>query len=711
MVSRRVKDSQRRRSARACQACKRRKERCDGSQPCGRCLHRRVDADCTFVSRPRPLQSRPGLPDRASNEQAEAEGNTDSDFYLPSIRDIVGLDHLDKDALQQPSPVASGTIHPAIPASPSRLITPGRDTFVCTGEVAISSFLQAIRCLVKNSSWASAFVDGSLMHFNVESTPKNQSTWIFDIAKDPPSPPGLTEARHLVAWYLYATNCLLNLHQESELDQKLLAWQRDVSNKVARTSTSAVFFLIFAIGAQTCDENRDDIAERYFYYGQFLTASRNIEDPDVFTVETYILSTMYLLGASRPNAAFMHLGTAVRAAYALGVERSECNMLHGQLECAKREHLWKAIRVLDIFMSASLGRPQATFETRDTTSDSNYSAMNELCTIFDSVLTEVYDNRVLSLEIVESISRRHRQWAAKFSKGLAADNIRPGEVVSIDGGKPAPNIGLIHLKEGYYITIMLLARPFLIESISSTMARAEVPTDTDDDIISPSCRRRIIVHAGVDSAIRTVDLLYGLVTAETAPKRLPFVASTLFVSGLVLGLAHFGDLDRWFPLEQSVERVLHLLSYFGRHDADARTTLAVMESLQGACRSYVEQRARQRMVQRSTIVGSLFGTVHAIPRALSQSEAHPRSQEPCPSSTPDATLDDKNDTGPETGQMMEPPNPEMGDGPAYQDLETLLGIASTEEEVATWSRRIDFDSFNGNLLFPSGSNVTANWEK
>lgn len=59
-----VAPDKRRRIARACDSCKRRKERCNGAHPCSICTRRRKELECNFSDTParllRPIHSSPG---------------------------------------------------------------------------------------------------------------------------------------------------------------------------------------------------------------------------------------------------------------------------------------------------------------------------------------------------------------------------------------------------------------------------------------------------------------------------------------------------------------------------------------------------------------------------------------------------------------------------------------------------------------------------
>lgn len=493
----------------------------------------------------------------------------------------------------------------------SRLIQDGRGKFMFIGDAANLSFLQTIRRLISGSPWASPFTDDPMRHSMVEVAPASPSSWILDMVENPPQRPDHADARYFALWYLLASNHLVSLFDEAELHHGISTWLgNSMADGMAQDPMSAIFFLVFAIGAQTCPENRDHLAEKYFNYGRFLTASTLMDDPSIPGVQANLLIAMYLLGASRRNAAFMSLGTAVRAAYALGIHRSDTNAFFDPPEYALRERLWKVVRVLDLFMSASLGRPPATSETRDTKSDVNYSATTDLCAIFETILTQVYSKRMVSTELVENISQHHRQWSARFTRGLDADGIHPDEYVSTEDSKKILNIGLHHLKEAYYWTIMLLARPFLVETISSALSQASAQARNEENPAPQSPSDQVLTHACVDSAIRTVDLTRMLVSQDDVPKRLPFVVNSLFISGLVLGLAHFGDLDRVFPLAESLASVQRMLSYFSPHDAVANRNLAIIKGLQASCASYLNHRARRKMARQSLLIGGLFGTVH-----------------------------------------------------------------------------------------------------
>jgi hypothetical protein len=592
----------RRRCAKACENCKRRKERCDGTQPCGRCLARDVDSECLFTGRPLFPNLAPASRFHLSEDMADT-----SDAEL-AVERLMNLDRnspqgTSRSYAQQNSPRSSAAPVPHL----SRLIRDAKGKFMFIGDSANLSFLQTIRRLIGESMGTCTLVADPLRYSMVEDTPDGHPNWIDAHSRGVVPKPSLAEATDLIHQYILATNCILDLFDESYLLQHLAQWLESTSE--ALDSVSSMYYLVLAIGAQTSPEEKDDIAESYFNYGRYLTTSNFMEDPSIWTVQSYALITMFMLGASRRNAAFMNLGIAVRAGYALGLHRREISDLFNSRECRTRERVWKVIRILDLFMSASLGRPPSTSETRDTTAADNYSASASLCTIFETILNEVYGKRMVSTELVERISERHRKWTARLHEGLGVDGIQPTD--DLEFGQQ-PNIGLYHVKEAYYWTIVLLTRPFLVERVSCHIRMMATSNDGNTpETFNESSSNQALVHACVDSAVRTITLLRSLDAYEKIPKRLPFVVNSIFVSALVLGIAFFGDLDRSFPLEQSLRDAQALLRRFDSHDALAKRNLMIVEYLETACRTYVDKRDRQKMDSHSRLVGSIFGEVHS----------------------------------------------------------------------------------------------------
>lgn len=488
------------------------------------------------------------------------------------------------------------------------------------GDSATLSFLQNIRRIVRRWLSDCSFVMDPLRHLTVEATPEGRSRgWIMSSAENPPPRQSPSEVEYLKQWYKQSANCVLLLFDDQELDRGIDEWleqqqKQQRGDKTDPDPVSSVYYLVFAIGAQTGPEDKDHLAEVFFNYGRYVTVETLMEDPDIPTIQAFALITMYLLNASRRNSAFMYLGMAVRAAYALGLHRKDISAMYPPAECQTRERAWKAIRILDLFMSASLGRPPSTSETRDTTGREDYSACNDLSKIFESVLSDVYAKRAISTEVLERISKDHRRWAAQSSEGLERDGIQQDGGNGVMLGNGQPNMGLLHLKQTAYWTIILLSLPFLLKAVSLHVdtSLSSLPPGQERDSSSFSSSNQALVFACLESAIDSIDLLEPLLSTSHVPKRLPFAMNSVFISGLVLGAATFGDLDANFPLERGLRLARCALKRFSRHDAVARRHCVILDHLQDACDKYIDLRARRKMERQGHFVKGLFGSINNI---------------------------------------------------------------------------------------------------
>lgn len=504
-----------------------------------------------------------------------------------------------------------------------------RGTYMYIGDAATLSFLQSARHIVHSVLARCDFVDDPLRQHGNEIHQRAGSSdgLIAQDGASPPPKPTPQDADYFINWFNLATNCLLNIVDQQELTRGLPDWCQRPQAEPGDTdsSSSAMYYLVLALGAQSCPEDKDETAERYFNHGRYITLTTFMEDPTLITIQCHVLITMYLLAGSRRNPAFMYLGTAVRAAYALGLHKQDVSALYPPSEYSTRERFWKAIRILDLFMSASLGRPPSTTETRDTTAKDNYSASNDLCFIFEKILTQIYAKRTVSTEALAYITHLHRGWTSRFTEGLKADGIPNSEHLETDCGS-VPNIGLIQLKEAYYWTVMLLTQPVLIEKVSlhASSSSSSSPTtpsaSTSNDILAAAC---------VDSAIRTSNLLASFISNSHIPKRLPLIVNSAFLSALVLGLAVFDDMDQTLPLRRSLENARMVLAKLAPHDAATKNHLSIVDSFKDACDRYVEIRTRRNMERQSRLIGGLLGSLDAdinvdINAGLPASDINPR---------------------------------------------------------------------------------------
>ncbi|KAF7121638.1 hypothetical protein CNMCM5793_009109 [Aspergillus hiratsukae] len=493
------------------------------------------------------------------------------------------------------------------------------------GTLVIAHFWILMRCLCQKSEWReilNSFVIDMVNIFSSVNLPLSQCYKAFNFDDEPsesmdlagvsmaPQLPSEEDVRYCIRWYTRATNCVFDLFSYNELVEKVIPWLGD---KRPSASKSCINFLVLAIGAQCGPRDMEREANAYFMHGRYLAMSQFFDKPRIVTVQIYALLAMYLLNASRRNAASMHLSVAVRTAYALGIHRPDATALFSATEASFRERVWKVLRILDLFLSTSLGHSPSTAETRDTGSQRGYSASNDLCYIFEKILCELYEKQEVQPSALHHVSTHHREWAARFHEGLQVDHISADEYVGDEPGSKQLNIGLLHLKEAYYWTIMLCSFPYLLELVQRRITNFSdpLPLPATNNVCAELLPQRdtLLAHASVNSAVLTIVLLRGLLHAREIPKRLPFVVNSVFTSCLVLGASFFADLDCVFPVEETLLTAEKLLGLFQQHDSLARRELSIVRSLRSACNEFVKQRHERWLKHQGVLIQGLFGDI------------------------------------------------------------------------------------------------------
>lgn len=518
--------------------------------------------------------------DSAPNPSTDAEIAIESLLTLSGSRSAPKTPSLEAipDMMFIPQPTTTAdpgrNLNPADPSSNApvpklaRLLKDGHGKFIFVGDSSNLAFVQNIRRLVKGEIGESGLTRDPLRHAMVEvnaSIPLPKSRKV--------KRPTVSEARDLVRHYLLATSGFIDLFEQGEILESISRWASTPESE-EESFEASIYYLVLAIGIQVKygSEGREvdehgvspgadgapSQAEIMLQRGRELVAASFMDDPSVMTIQSYALITFFMLTACRRNGAFMLLGIAVRAAYALGLHRGDISRLFERKERETRERVWKSLRMLDLYMSASLGRPPATSEvdggsiswdakSRDYETIQmgglNSSAMLRICFIFERIMNEVYCRREVSVQLVESISRQYRDWTLQLPDGLHTDGLdqKPGS------GTPTlqQTIGVAHLKSAYYWSIILLTRPFLIFKVSGKLKRRRklhqqlqlqqqatngdtAGDDADDKGGSASEVTSTLSEACIDAALRSVEIATDLVHTPGVPKRLFVVTNSSF---------------------------------------------------------------------------------------------------------------------------------------------------------------------------------------
>ncbi|PLB34055.1 coma-domain-containing protein [Aspergillus candidus] len=595
------------RCRRACDSCKRRKQKCNGEQPCTICIQRNKDSECHFSDKPARLLK----PNTSATDTMLL-----SEHILPTPQREPAMDRLlnsleDHSGTTEQQAVDDRDGMAPVPKV-ARLLQDGQGKFMYIGDSASLSFLQSVRRIVSASIGRCEFTEDNSRHSMLEAFQNSSTPQTGSLVP----PPCQDEAQRLANQYVLATSPLLDLFDLDEFYSRLVGWVDDPSGD--EDTVSSIFYLVMAIGAQASDIDQTS-AEQYFISGRQLAFSAFTETPSIYTIQSYVLISMYMLGACRRNGAFMNLGIALRAAYAVGIHRRDANALFCARERQAREHVWRSLRMMDLFLSSSLGRPPAT-------SDFDYDAATaagtpllspeeqlsttvvSLCHIFERILTEVYMKQVVSLRVADAISNQHRTWVRNLPSFLQPETQRQDDTQT-----ERSTLAAAHILGTYYWSIILLTRPFLIYRISHHVHRNRESTGTADSQSNSTSRIALFADACVYSALRCLDLVDGLHSQHTSlPRRLPFLINSVFNSAVVLGAAFFADYDNLLPLEDGMNKAERFLDLFVPHDPHACRFFQIVTYLRAAVTEYVRRRNRQWMERRSRQVDQLFGQVGPV---------------------------------------------------------------------------------------------------
>ena len=235
--------------------------------------------------------------------------------------------------------------------------------------------------------------------------------------------------------------------------------------------------------------------------------------------------------------------------------RHETNVAFVPEEGISRERAWKTLRVCDLFLSASMGRPPATLDTdcntpcaslepvvdreSSTVPSQVSSAIFRICHVFERILVEVYSRRAVSLELAGSIPRQRREWTEALPRML--------KIIGLDEPAAAQSYGISHrlgfgiVTLAYYYSIILLSRPFPTFKVYHYPKKTSHSQNASS---SSSGELTTYVDACVNSAIKGIDVAHDIIFEEGMPNRQPLVINNVFISALCLGLAYLDDYDR-----------------------------------------------------------------------------------------------------------------------------------------------------------------------
>ena len=292
------------RTSAACDLCKARKVKCDGSLPCSYCKRKNHSDSCTFSGpKSRRTKSSTNTPARRGNASRETTPQTpqhevqhaDTAPAIHSEPYVVNSGH-------SVSPTLSHTTHhdTAVPLE-ARLLRDAQGKVVFIGDSAPISFLQTVRHLVASEADALP-VQMSRDSFVEAAQPEAIRELGQDVPRIHPH-----EVEGLVQEYNVATSGLVDLFAREQLLDDIKRWAASPGGTIhSNDISSAVKFLVLAIGVQETDERK---AEAWFSHAKQVLVVNLVASMHIATVQGFALVAVYMLRAFQPNGAFLYFCT------------------------------------------------------------------------------------------------------------------------------------------------------------------------------------------------------------------------------------------------------------------------------------------------------------------------------------------------------------------------------------------------------------------
>lgn len=403
----------------------------------------------------------------------------------------------------------------------ARLLCDAQGKLIFIGDCAPLSFFQTVRQLVTSRVDPNAFAPQTSRYSVLENAISKSSS-----TSGHASPPKVVveDIADTIAAYRCVTSGMADLFaSEARLLDSISLWaSNDMASHRGDDVSSVVYYLVLAIGTQQRDE---ELAQHYFEYARDQALASLNGSLGIETVQAFILVTVYMLCACQINGAFLFFGIAVRAAYSIGLHRTEVNSRFGHETHRHRDRLWKSLRIVDLFLSTSMGRPPCTsdvdctvpYRQVDAEGHEVFDVLNASVQIFlilEGIVLEVYSRRKISFQLTEGISRQLRDFSVRWLHHLK-------RVVSDPSGEnPHEANGACQVLASYYYAVMLVSRPFLMYELYRRLSPEPTTIYGRAGLVSGKSK---LADACIDAASMMVDQISDLIDKGIVSGRRPIL--------------------------------------------------------------------------------------------------------------------------------------------------------------------------------------------
>ncbi|KAK1671850.1 hypothetical protein BDP55DRAFT_559584 [Colletotrichum godetiae] len=533
-----VRPEDRKRSTRACTACRATKKRCDASQPCRPCVKRGVGSTCTYSqhirARRAPPNRTPSVPNSRRRDQVSPLLYQSQESSLRDEDGTAASSTSDQTATSSgPRPVMMYTCS-------------GEKVFV--GNASAIAFLQYLRGSLRILGPGFTISQGCHRMFEAQIPIQQTEDFSDDIET--------AERKILVQRYLDASSGLLDLFDESDIEG-LLAFKPRPHNTGSLRSDSAAdserllcLYMMIAIGAQCRGQIGDaPKAFRYFSEARKLSFEGMLSDPSLNTARGFVLMAFYMFGACRRNSAFMYLGVATKAASVMGLHMAEQFQSLSESERSLRyqSRVDKSIRLFDVVCSSILGRPTSVAPCRlrrsvklheDRHRNLSVDAACSIAAILNRIVDTLTEESELGMVHAQQFLDEIRRWSKDLPIALRQRPKR-GTAHSRHSQNREIAIGNIHVACTYYFGIILTTREFLIAHIMPQINN-DMPVMNHHGVEGEAEDEKSVAElsdACVDAAVFMAEMCADALDSRTIMGNMCILKAWLFAAGLVLGFS------------------------------------------------------------------------------------------------------------------------------------------------------------------------------
>ncbi|ODQ77427.1 hypothetical protein BABINDRAFT_163451 [Babjeviella inositovora NRRL Y-12698] len=580
-----VSPDRRKKVTQACDSCKRRKQKCNGGAPCNTCASRDVECVYSEIDRRslKSLKTHSATPVQSLNENFAHFHSLSPDPFRLEVATVLTAPSFDPPRAKSYIPASlqpllsfpieypddhvpcsdnglfahtgsgdteadndahSASVHNL---SISRMVSDTAGNFRYMGESSTLSLLSQTRKIYLRVLGPSRYTDDPL-RIHVHDFPHALSS------KRTLQLPLRAFTDHLVLCFQDCVNELHHIFDMAYLKNVLI--EGIYSDPISATPRQlCLLHLVCAVGAVYANIARDFPgnmvpAEEFFQNGiHFIHQS--VENGNLWLVEAYTLIYLYYQSVCKLSTAWVFLGTAIRFAQALGMDKQPVNDSFANKSYAlHRRKLWRSLYIHDRLVSSHLGRnftiedyqwtdynniPPAQCEPALGTSEASKIVFRErcehellrVCRILGRVTYEVYLTPRVDVRRARLLAVELKLWAIHLPPDLQVRTLlRENRSGYYTDCHPLHLLHLTHLH-----AIMVLSRPFCNFHILAHLGFLRLNRRSRQFEVM-----EMFYEALLKAALLTIKLSEYIFEENVPPLKPRLLFNYVFHSGLMVGM-------------------------------------------------------------------------------------------------------------------------------------------------------------------------------